>query len=322
MSSTTFHRTPRSASGATPAHSLQEQQGPAGRPQDQPGRPGRPQDGRGPAPAPSTCSCRASTARTPGAWRPARPAPCRSGRGRHRLHRPGMCVGLQGLHHRLPVGRPAVEPRERQGRQVRLLQGPRGRGAEAGLRHGLHHPLPHFGLADRRPSRSHARRSPAWHAQIGRHARPADAREGNSGIGAEDCNRTSAHGPMPDPSARSIEASTCPRRRGSIRRDRARAAGRVADGNRRPAAGRGRGAGADLCAAMAAARGRTARACLTGDRRWARPAARGGWPSTAEVFVSHIATHNCASGRRASGWRPRPAGWPARRESTSPPTCT
>ena len=53
-----------------------------------------------------------------------------------RLHR------LQELHRGLPLGRPAVGPGQPQGGQVRLLHGPRRRGAAAGLRHQVHHRVP------------------------------------------------------------------------------------------------------------------------------------------------------------------------------------
>ena len=127
---------------------------------------------------------------------------------------PGICVGLQGLHHRLPVGGPAVEPRDRQGRQVRLLQGPRGRGAEAGLCHGLHHPLPQLrpGGRDRAVQARAAR-------PVGRHARlTGDGR----GIAAwrQRNARSSAHGPS-SPGGFTPKA-TCPRRRGSPPRRRSR----------------------------------------------------------------------------------------------------
>jgi len=52
----------------------------------------------------------ASTAKTPGAWPPAPPAPCASGPGRHRLRRAQPVRGLQDLRHRLPVGRPQWNP--------------------------------------------------------------------------------------------------------------------------------------------------------------------------------------------------------------------
>ena len=62
--------------------------------------------------------------------------------GRHRLRGPVPVRGLQELHHRLPLGRPPMEPGDRQGGEVRLLHGPRRQGAEARLRQQVRHPLP------------------------------------------------------------------------------------------------------------------------------------------------------------------------------------
>ena len=60
------------------------------------------------------------------------------------FHRLRSVCGLQGLHHGLSLGCTAVEPGNRQGRQMRLLHGPGGSGTQTGLCDGLHDPLPGF----------------------------------------------------------------------------------------------------------------------------------------------------------------------------------